>query len=211
MKSLRKQPTWGSAVRDFSRIGLGLLAIGCSQGNSEPPDDSLFRVDLRSIDDLAASIDLGQPPRDQGTVKPGSPLVINEVFPHGADAMTDPDFIELYNGGAGQVNLRGYQVRDDGAAWAVLPAEAVIPAGGYFVILCDGLMSSGVPGTHVSFKLGGSGDEVHLASPDGAELDSVMWGSSSIDIPKDKSLGRVPDQTGRWMVLGKPSRGTPNQ
>ena len=79
MKSLRQQPTWGSAVRDFFWSGLCLLAIGCSQANSEPPDDSLFRVDLRSMGDLAAATDLGQPPRDQGTVQPGSPLVLTQM------------------------------------------------------------------------------------------------------------------------------------
>ncbi len=184
--------------------------------NSDPPPDSPFaRTDLREQSDLPITFDLGKSPKDQGmdqgTTPSGSPLVINEVFPHGSDVNTDPDFIELYNRGSGQVNLRGYKVRDHNTTWATLPDETVIASGAYLVINCDGLTMGGLPGPHVPFKLGGSGDEVHLASPDGTEIDSAVWGAMTIDVPKGQSLGRNPDQTGNFTVLSKPSRGKPNQ
>lgn len=199
---------------------LALLLTGtlgaCSQANSDPPPDSPFRrVDLSSEMDLLQAVDLAKPLRDLGgdadQGRSSGPLVINEVYPHGSDVNTDPDFIELFNGGSGQINLRGYKVRDDGATWSTLPDDAVIAAGGFLIINCDELTSGGQPGPHVSFKLGGSGDEVHLASPDGMELDSVSWGSGIVDIPKGQSLGRSPDWSGRFVVQAKPSRGKPNQ
>ena len=108
-------------------------------------------------------------------------------------------------------SLRGYKVRDHNTIWATLPDETVIAAGAYLVINCDGLTMGGLPGPHVPFKLGGSGDEVHLASPDGTEIDSAVWGAMTLDVPKGQSLGRNPDQTGNFAVLSKPSRGKPNQ
>lgn len=186
---------------------------GCSLANTVPPPD-----DVQWRTDLAGS---GGTPSDAGSGKdgssdlarPGPPstLVVNEVYPHGSDVMTDPDFVELFNGGSGQVNLRGYKVRDHNATWYALPDDAMIPAGGFYIINCDGLMSGALPGAHVPFKLGGSGDEVHFAGPDGIELDSTTWGTGIIDVPKNQSLGRVPDQTGPFVVLTKPSRGKSNQ
>ncbi len=209
-------PTTGSVPsRGTSLLLLCTLGIGCSMANSDPPPDSPFaRADLREGSDLPATVDLGKAPKDQGmdqgTTPSGSPLVINEVFPHGSDVNTDPDFIELYNRGSGQVNLRGYKVRDHNTIWATLPEDAVIASGAYLVINCDGLTMGGLPGPHVPFKLGGSGDEVHLASPDGTEIDSAVWGTMTIEVPKGQSLGRNPDQTGSFAVLSKPSRGKPN-
>ena len=209
-------PTTGSVPsRGTSLLLLCTLGIGCSMANSDPPPDSPFaRADLREGSDLPATVDLGKAPKDQGmdqgTTPSGSPLVINEVFPHGSDVNTDPDFIELYNRGSGQVNLRGYKVRDNNTIWATLPEDAVIASGAYLVINCDGLTMGGLPGPHVPFKLGGSGDEVHLASPDGTEIDSAVWGTMTIEVPKGQSLGRNPDQTGSFAVLSKPSRGKPN-
>ena len=199
-----------------SVLMLALLVGGCSQANTDPPQDSPFaRLDLASASDLGVPSDLAKPARDlsadpdQG--RSTGPLLVNEVYPHGADVNTDPDFIELYNAGSGQINLRGYKVRDDGAAWSTLPDDAVIAAGGFLVINCDELLSGGQPGPHVAFKLGASGDEVHLASPDGTELDSVAWGTGIVEIPKGQSLGRSPDFSGRFVVQSKPSRGKPNQ
>lgn len=201
--------------KHLSPLMLALLCFGCSQANTDPPPDSPFhRLDLSLQIDLAQGADLAKPVRDLGAEsdqgRTTGPLVINEVYPHGSDANTDPDFIELYNGGSGQISLRGYKVRDDGATWSTLPDDTIIPAGGFLIINCDELMSGGQPGPHVSFKLGGSGDKAHLAAPDGMEIDSVAWGTGIADIPKGQSLGRSPDWNGRFVVQAKPSRGKPN-
>lgn len=218
MKTAMAATLW--AVRKGA-VGCAVLLllgqIGCSGANSQPPDDPSLGPPLRGLTDLgptdmARVVDLSAATGDLAGAR--GPLVINEVFPHGGDAATDPDFIELYNGGSGQVNLRGYKVRDDGMTWGVLPADAIIPAGGYYVINCDDLADGGtLPGAHVPFKLGGSGDEAHLASPDGTEIDGVIWGTGHIDIPKGRSLGRLTEPSGAstdFVLLNKPSRGLPN-
>ena len=154
-------PTTGSVLsRATLLLLLCALGIGCSMANSDPPPDSPFaRADLREGSDLPATADLGKTPKDQGmdqgTTPSGSPLVVNEVFPHGSDVNTDPDFIELYNRGSGQVNLRGYKVRDHNTTWATLPEDAVIPSGAYLVINCDGLTMGGLPGPHPRRRLRG--------------------------------------------------------
>lgn len=192
---------------------LSCCLSACSQANSEPPPSGfLFTPDLSlnpdgGKDDLSPNPD-GKP--DDQNPGPKSTLVISEVFPHGTDSETDPDFIELYNGGSGQVNLRGYKVRDDAAVWHSLPTDAVVPAGGYYVILCDDGEGTTLPGAHVAFKLGGSGDEAHLAYPDSSEVDGIAWGKGGLEVPKTQTLGRVPDWTGAFSVLPKPSRGKPN-
>lgn len=188
-----------AARRIPTRLALSLASLffGCSLANSDPP--------IEDIEDLA------KPPRDAAMPAGPSALVINEVFPHGSDVNTDPDFIELYNRGTGQISLRGYKVRDDGMTWATLPDDAVIAAGGMYIIHCDDEAKSGLPGAHVPFKLGGSGDQAHIASPDGAELDSITWGAGSIEVPKGQSLGRLPDASGSFVVMKKPSRGESNR
>lgn len=193
-----------------NRLWLGafalLLAGACSGANTEPPD--------ALVDEPADA--LPAPARDQG--RPSGdmtgahgPLVINEVAPHGTDPETDPDFIELYNAGSGQVNLRGYKVRDDSGEWVTLPDGDIIPAGGYYIINCDDMSAtSKLPGAHVPFKLGGASDEAHLAAPDGTELDSVRWGGGALEIPKGQSIGRKPNAAGSFVIFEKPSRGKPN-
>lgn len=184
-------------VGSLCGLGLAGLTAGCSLANSDPPTDEVE--------------DLGKPGIDAATVSGDSVLVINEVYPHGSDVDTDPDFIELYNRGSGQISLRGYKVRDDGGTWTTLPDDAVIAAGGMYLINCDDEAKSGLDGAHVPFKLGGSGDQAHVAGPDGKELDSVTWGSSAVEVPKGQSLGRLPDAKGPFKVLKKPSRGESNR
>lgn len=190
----------GAALAGF----LSLPCSGCSGANTEPPAESEEESDGgHTVDQRGSRPDLSSLVR--------GPLVINEVAPHGTDADKDPDYIELYNDGPGQVNLRGYKIRDDGATWSELPDGAIIPAGGFYVINCDDMSpTSTMPGAHVPFKLGGGGDEAHLASPDGMELDAVRWGMGSIEIPKGQALGRKPDAKGPFTVLEKPTRGRPN-
>ncbi|MFO0653894.1 MAG: hypothetical protein U0787_02325 [Polyangia bacterium] len=41
------------------------------------------------------------------------------------------------------------------------------------------------------------------------ELDSATWASGIIDCSQNQSLGKVPDQTGPFVVLTRPARGIP--
>jgi hypothetical protein len=138
-------------------------------------------------------------------------VVINEIFPHGSK-MGDPDWVELKNVTAAPILLDGYQVRDEKLAdLQYLPDGITIAANGYFIIYCLGTPDAGVPvgleGMTVPFKLsGGSGDEFHLVGPTGVDVDETVFG---VDIPDDKSWGRLPDGTGMF-IRTTPTKGVPN-
>lgn len=138
-------------------------------------------------------------------------VVINEMFPHG-DKMGDPDWVELMNISAAPVDLTGYKVRDEKVADLVLlPDATIVPAGGYLIINCLGTPDAGTPvglmGVTVPFKLSGkSGDGFHLVTPSGLDADATDFG---IDVPDDKSWGRLPDGTGMFFRT-TPTKGLPN-
>ncbi len=161
-----------------------LCAAGCSDGKTDSVDAG---------QDLAAVITTAQ-------------VVINEVFPHGADELTDPDWAELKNTGTTTVDLSGYRVRDDKTS-ATLPAGTTIAAGAYLVIYTDDVPDgSATDRLHVPFKLGGT-DEFYLLSADGNKVDGVTWDATAV--PQGKSYGRLPDGTGKFNAI-TPSRGARN-
>ena len=143
-------------------------------------------------------------PGDGGT----KTVVINELFAGGTSA-SDPDWIELKNLTGAAIDLGGYQLRDNATTdLSTIPAGFTIDAGGYFIIYADDQDDGGVPGgVHVPWKLSASkGDEVHLLDPNGAEIDATTFG---LDIPADKSWGRLPDGTGSF-VRTSPTQGMAN-
>jgi hypothetical protein len=135
-------------------------------------------------------------------------VVINEVFASGPSA-AEPDWVELKNLTGAAVDLSGYQMRDNLVADLVaLPAGTSIDAGGYLVVYCDDQADGGVAGgVHVPWKLSASkGDEVHLLDPSSVEIDATIFG---VDVPADKSWGRLPDGTGTF-VRTTPTQGKSN-
>jgi hypothetical protein len=139
-------------------------------------------------------------------------VAINEVFPHGDKETVETDWVELKNLTAVPVDLTGYQVRDEKLAnMKYIPDGTVIPASGYLIINCLGTPDAGIPvgltGVVVPFKLSGSaGDEFHLVGLDGMDVDETVYG---IDVPSDKSWGRLPDGTGMF-IRTSPTKGLPN-
>jgi hypothetical protein len=132
--------------------------------------------------------------------------VINEVFPHGANALTDPDWVELKNIGAAAIDLSGYRVRDSKTT-ITLPQGTHIAPGGYLVIYCDDVPDGGASDRlHAPFKLGGQ-DEIYLLDPVGNRIDSVVW--DSVAAPSGRSYGRLPDGTGLFLSL-TPTRNARN-
>ncbi|MBD3752820.1 MAG: lamin tail domain-containing protein, partial [Micrococcales bacterium] len=91
------------------------------------------------------------------------PVVINELQSN--DPSKAKDWVELYNPGTEVADLSGWKVRDNSSAGEALPQNTVVPAGGYLVLSQD---------THFTFGLG-NGDEFHLATPDGTEVDSMTY------------------------------------
>jgi hypothetical protein len=135
-------------------------------------------------------------------------VVVNELFPGGA-SVADPDWIELKNVTGAAIDLAGYQIRDNVLAdLFTFPAGTTIPAGGYLIVYADDQEVGGVPGgVHVPWKLSASnGDEIHLLNPAGVEIDSTTFG---IDVPADKSWGRLPDGSGSFLRT-TPTQGAAN-
>jgi hypothetical protein len=135
-------------------------------------------------------------------------VVINEVFA-GGTSVTDPDWIELKNLTGAAIDLGGYQLRDNALTdLSPIPAGNTIEAGGYFIVYCDDQKDGGIAGgVHVPWKLSSSkGDEVHLLNAGGAEIDATTFG---VDVPADKSWGRLPDGTGAFLRTS-PTQGMAN-
>src|SRR3989440_7505516 len=80
-----------------------------------------------------------------------------------------PDWIEIYNTGAGTLNLRGWNLTDDpthASRWAFPDTNLI--AKGFMVIFASG-KNRAVPGAplHTDFSLKASGDYLALLKPDG--------------------------------------------
>lgn len=130
----------------------------------------------------------------------GSPtaVVVNEVYPHGGDPLTDPDWVELKNTGSAATDVSGYRVRDSKTTVAI-PAGTIIPAGGYLVLYCDDIPDGGAADRiHLPFKLG-SADQINFLDPTGVKIDGTSW--NALTAPTGKSYGRLPDGTGLFIAL----------
>lgn len=133
--------------------------------------------------------DAGAPPADAAPLE----LCINELMPDNEAALADetgarPDWIELHNPGAADVDLGGWSLTDDPAVpgKSVLPDGMVIAAGGFLLLFADdrAVMSP----THLGFKLGSGGEVVGLFAPDGRGS-LITYGAISADF----SAARRPD------------------
>lgn len=171
-------------------VPLSAAALVCAVGCAKPGTD---------LDDDGMALP------DQGKALKGS-VVINELFPHGSDVLSDPDWVELKNIGDAAADLSGYRVRDDKTA-ASLPAGTQLPPGGYLILYCDDAKDGGASERiHLPFKLGSS-DEFYLLLPDGNQVDAVTWDAASV--PAGKAFGRLPDGHGSFGAVA-PTRGSRN-
>jgi len=115
------------------------------------------------------------------------------------------DWIELYNYGESDVDLTGMymtDVFDNPTQYSFNPA--VVSAGGYLLIWCDGTTSDPItaPDTlHANFKLGAGGESVGLYLNEYTVIDSITFGAQTADI----SYGRYPDGTDSWITFSIPS------
>ncbi|MFH0992673.1 MAG: lamin tail domain-containing protein [bacterium] len=130
-----------------------------------------------------------------------SAVKMNEIYSRGVTA--DPDWIEIYNGSATQIDISGYKIYDVGGQSGTkpkkdIPAGTVIPAKGFFVIVTDGSATS-------DFGLSSSGETVWLGNASGAIIDSITF--TAMDV--SQTYGRYPDGAS-WKLLNKITRGTAN-
>ena len=135
---------------------------------------------------------------------------INEILASNASTNEDTstgeysDWVELYNPTGNEVSLRGYFLTDnlsDATKWK-FPDTAVIAAGGYLLVWCDGTGE----GLHTTFKLSADGEEVGLVSPDGVFVDSFSFSSQFVDA----SFGRPADTPTLLRFFAKPTPAAPN-
>ncbi len=140
-------------------------------------------------------------------------VYLNEWMADNKTTIADPadgqynDWFELYNADAKPVDLGGFLVGDANTTWPI-PPGTVIGSNGFLLVWADTLTNNNMVGSdlHAPFKLGKSGDELHLAIPGGTELDGVVFGTQRTDITE----GRYPDGTGMVSTLWPPTPRGPN-
>ena len=106
------------------------------------------------------------------------------------------------------------------------PADAVIPANGYFIILCDQIMEAeptphpdclagAPPGTicyHVTWKISAStGERVYFLAPNNEIISTAEYPAPGVAVvPVDnQTWARLPNLTGDFGI-GQPTPGGPN-
>ncbi len=99
-----------------------------------------------------------------------SGLVINEVLadPTTGDSGGGGEWMELYNGTGGAIDISCYVFADDDGILAQVPNGTTIPAGGYYVALATAAVNNG-------------NGEVALFDATGAFVYGVAWGSGNFD------------------------------
>ncbi|MBD3337078.1 MAG: hypothetical protein GF355_16305 [Candidatus Eisenbacteria bacterium] len=144
---------------------------------------------------------------------PGVDLAVNEFMTTNDATIMDEygdfeDWVEIHNFGSTPVNIEGMFLTDNlfFPTRFELP-DTIIPSGGFIVVWCDDEENEGV--LHANFKLDGDGEAIGL-------FETLFNGNDPIDtlsfgqqIP-DVSLGRYPDATGEFALMGAPSAGAEN-
>ncbi len=130
-------------------------------------------------------------------------IKMNELYAKGTAA--DPDWVELYNPGTSPVSLNGYKIYDQGGQTGSkpkleFPAEAVIPAKGYYVIVTD-------VDTDAGFGMSSGGEDVWLENDSSRVIDQIKF----LPHETNQTYGRYPDGDSTWQVLNTMTRGASNQ
>jgi endonuclease G, mitochondrial len=121
-------------------------------------------------------------------------LVISEMMANPAGSVQDSlgEYVEVYNAGQLEANLRGFYVRDNGGT-DTIKTDVMVPAGGYVVLgrSMDPAKNGGVPvayaytarigttSTQLTFSNSGA-DRFTIVSPQGIVVDSVAYSSSGV-------------------------------
>ncbi|MCB2154343.1 CotH kinase family protein [bacterium] len=139
------------------------------------------------------------------TTPPVPPIKINEVLASNGTINPDingdyDDWIELYNNSDSPVAVGGMHLSDDVTSptkWT-LPAGAVIPARGYYLVWADNQPEQGV--NHANYKLNLQGGTVGLF--DTTENGRVLIDYLTYpDLITDRSFGRFPDGSDDTMIF----------
>ena len=142
-----------------------------------------------------------------------APVYINEVMASndtvwGVEldgAVEFPDWFELYNDSATPINVQGWTIADNSAAWE-FPA-VTIPAFGYLVVAANDEDRNDTTPLQTNFKISTEGDSLRLTDPNGFIADEYA------SIPAqavDGSWGRPNDNTTELDYLAVPTPGATN-
>ncbi len=142
---------------------------------------------------------------------PADLVLINEWLAHSDVAQ---DWIELYNPGPAAVDIGGWWLSDDLAQLRkfVIPANTVIPPGGYAVFTEGAFNATNQPGCIVPFALSELGDEIHLtAVTNGVATSwrqSIVFGASDREV----TFGRHVRSDGvvKYPAMSSPTPGAAN-
>lgn len=150
--------------------------------------------------------------RESISVTDGS-IVINEVMADPITGLRDDDdelcdWIELYNTTGRDIALSSLGLSDNEGKplkWR-FPDNAVIPANGYYLVLCTGKdrMDRIKNAPHTNFKISAEKETIILTDSQGHVLDRVMIDN----LPLDCSWGR--NENGQMQVFQTPTPSLPN-
>lgn len=147
------------------------------------------------------------------TVTPGV-LMINEVCPSPRSGLRDEDdelsdWVELYNIGDTPIALGNMALSDDESKpikWT-FPKDAVIPAGGYYLVFCSGKnkVEDSTQYPHTNFSINNESETLVLSTLTGELVDRVVVSG----VGRDMSYGRDPDSLS-WRIYTLPTPGASN-
>ncbi len=145
-------------------------------------------------------------------------ITINELLPNPSGGSQDynkdgnttnagDEFIELYNSGDADISVANWQLISGSSILII--NDATIPAKGFVYFIAGNKTdtengSSGWSGSWAG--LSNSGDSVTLKDSNGNVADSFTYVSSSAG----RSIGRLPDGSGNWILSMTPSPGEIN-
>lgn len=137
-------------------------------------------------------------------------LVMNELLPHSScsSGNTEGQFLELWNGTSGTVNLKDFKLSDGTNTVAISNSNTNLASHAFAILVkSNGVINSCVGNIHgaISVNLGGTINlnvgTLRLLDSGNAVVDTILWGSSPNPQPLiDQSIERNP--TGLDSALG---------
>ncbi|RYD76540.1 MAG: hypothetical protein EOP84_16725, partial [Verrucomicrobiaceae bacterium] len=189
-------------------VGNNVLAIQV-HNSALSSSDLYIRADLRTASARSLVSGVGTWKYHVGIVEPVPDPTgeEDEATPEGPDAAAD--WVELHNDGPSDVNLTGWSLTDDPSEprkW--LFPDVSIPAGGYLVVIADGLDIRSNPGgfLHTNFSLSRNGEYLGLYNSSGAQVNQLAPG-----FPRQGPFhSYVRNGTGSWKYSDTPTPGAAN-
>jgi len=145
-----------------------------------------------------------------GLTFPQGRIVINEFMASNKTTYKDPkyleysDWIELYNAGTSQVNLKGFSITDDLSdplKWKI-EMNLILMPGQFYIVWAD----DGDTLNHTSFGLSADCEQLGIFYPDGSPADTFTYYYQKTDV----SFGRFPDGGSEWVYYYTPTPGKQN-